>query len=365
MASNDAIDQGVRDWYKVAFPSDEMGDHIREALTFEDASKAVSLGRFFYDVLGVEDSVVRERVFSEIAYRSNVSYDEVYNAWIGKSSIERTSPKEERPDFKDRLVVLDTRPGWDGQTDALLYDPDAPKDLTPFIIAQGYDEEYKSWQAGSYRRDLLGAVCEFRGAINPKWAISGCTPDDVVELYGDYCRFGPGDAEDVAHTVNEWISNYDDLFTDEIGVCVEERLSEGKLAKLENTPEAFAACVELHGAKLVSPEDIMALVASYEEGKGSDNLGVFAAVEPSGLFTVCDNETGECFVESFETVAAAYSYMTGADPQEARGEDRTAAVTLREHAATPDPVSVARDALDAARAAKAPATPTRNASVHQ
>lgn len=284
---------------------------------------------------------------------------------LSKKSVKRSETAQDRAHFIDRLVILDTRPGRDGQTDALLYDPGAPKDLAPFIIAQGYDEEYKSWQAGSYRRDLLGAVCEFRGAINPKWAISGCTPDDVVELYGDYCRFGPGDAEDVAHTVNEWISNYDDLFTDEIGVCVEERLSEGKLAKFENTPEAFAACVELHGAKLVSPEDIMGLVASYEEGKGGDNLGVFAAVDPSGLFTVCDNETGECFVESFETVAAAYSYMTGADPLEAREMDRTAAVTLREHAATPDPVSVARDALDAARAAKAPATPTRNASVHQ
>lgn len=72
----------VRDWYMANYGSDALGAMIDPGLTFGDALAAVSLGSGFYDVLGAGDSLVRERVFAEIADRVGVSYDDVYDAWL-------------------------------------------------------------------------------------------------------------------------------------------------------------------------------------------------------------------------------------------------------------------------------------------
>lgn len=72
----------VRDWYMRAYPEDELGDEISHDLTFGDALSAVRLGPGFYDATGVADSVVRERVFQELACRLGADYDEVYDLWI-------------------------------------------------------------------------------------------------------------------------------------------------------------------------------------------------------------------------------------------------------------------------------------------
>lgn len=77
----------VRDWYVRAFSNDELGDHIVPSLTFDDALRAVSLGSGFYDALGVGDSVVRGRVFQELADRNGVSYDDIYDAWLHETPV--------------------------------------------------------------------------------------------------------------------------------------------------------------------------------------------------------------------------------------------------------------------------------------
>lgn len=359
----DPARQSVRDWYVSAFPDDELGPDINAGLTFEDALDAVSLGGGFYDAIGVGDSVVRERVFAELGSRFGIGYDAIYDACLSKTPVVRPDAAQDRASIKDRLVVLDTRPGWDGQTDALLYDPQAPKDLTPFVIASGFDAGTRSWRSGSYRKDLMAALCEFRRENNPAWTISGCTPADVTELYSGVYRFEPWEAEEVARTVNEWMSGYDELFSDEITACVERRAAEGKLV-CQNTPEAFAACAARRGAKLVAPEDIRAFIASYEKGEGRATPGMYAAVEPSGWFTVCDNSTGECFVESFETIAGADAYMAGADPRQARETDRAAAVGIQRPSRASEPGSIARDATEVARSADTSPVTARNAAVH-
>lgn len=270
--------------------------------------------------------------------------------------------EKERASFKDRLVVLDTRPGWDGQTDALLYDPGAPKNLTPFVIASGFDAESMSWRSGSYRRDLMDALCEFRGTINPKWAISGCTPDDVTELHGDYLIDAEA-AEEIAHEVNKRLSGVDDLYSEDIADCVEEWFEEGRVGKAiacEGTPESFAASAANRGAKIVPPDEIKALVDEYCEHGSHEDFCLLAAIEPSGWFTVCDNTSGECFVESFETVAGADAYMSGADPRKAREIDRSAAL----HPIAPTPSSIAQSAAETARDAASRTEPAEK-RIHQ
>ena len=72
----------VQDWYLHAYPDDERGQRITPDLTFDDAMQAVSLGGDFYDVLGVGDSIVRERVFRQLEARTGIPYDTIYDAWL-------------------------------------------------------------------------------------------------------------------------------------------------------------------------------------------------------------------------------------------------------------------------------------------
>ena len=72
----------VRDWYMSAYPEDGLGAGIDPSLTFDDALAAVPSGGGFYDVLGVGDSLVRERVFRELADRGDIDYGTIYDSWI-------------------------------------------------------------------------------------------------------------------------------------------------------------------------------------------------------------------------------------------------------------------------------------------
>lgn len=71
----------VAQWYAATFPGDELGGCIDPDLDFEGAAAAVRLGGGFYEALGVGDSVIRERVFDEIAARRGVDYGQVYDSW--------------------------------------------------------------------------------------------------------------------------------------------------------------------------------------------------------------------------------------------------------------------------------------------
>ena len=72
----------VRDWYVHTYPDDDLGQRITPDLTFDDAMQAVSLGGDFYDALGVDDSIVRERVFRQLEARTGIPYDAIYEAWL-------------------------------------------------------------------------------------------------------------------------------------------------------------------------------------------------------------------------------------------------------------------------------------------
>lgn len=72
----------VRDWYVHTYPDDDLGQRINPDMTFDAAMQAVSLGGGFYDALGVDDSIVRERVFRQLDVRTGIPYDAIYEAWL-------------------------------------------------------------------------------------------------------------------------------------------------------------------------------------------------------------------------------------------------------------------------------------------
>lgn len=79
-----AYNEKVSEWYKVAFSTDSLGTEIDKNITFEDVAKTLIAGKDVYEVLGVGDSVIRERVFEELAKIYEVDYGIIYGLWLDK-----------------------------------------------------------------------------------------------------------------------------------------------------------------------------------------------------------------------------------------------------------------------------------------
>jgi len=71
--------ENIKNWYKSEFTTDELGEEINPNATFEELKNNLPN---VYDYLKVGDSIIRERVFSELAERMNVDYDVIYTKWL-------------------------------------------------------------------------------------------------------------------------------------------------------------------------------------------------------------------------------------------------------------------------------------------
>ena len=74
-----AKDMNIKDWYTKEYPTDELGQLLNPLTTFEEIYEELPLA---YELLGVSDSLVRERVFNKLAEVMQVSYDDVYDKWL-------------------------------------------------------------------------------------------------------------------------------------------------------------------------------------------------------------------------------------------------------------------------------------------
>ena len=73
----------IKDWYMKTFPEDEVGKTLNDDVTFLDLFDCLDHYHDVYDCLGGDaDSVVRERVFTELAKIMDVDYDYVYDQWM-------------------------------------------------------------------------------------------------------------------------------------------------------------------------------------------------------------------------------------------------------------------------------------------
>ena len=75
----------IRDFYMAAFPTDELGKDINGYATFQDAYECLQVGFNFYVFLGVNDSIVRERVFDALATLMGCPYEHIYYQWLDHS----------------------------------------------------------------------------------------------------------------------------------------------------------------------------------------------------------------------------------------------------------------------------------------
>ena len=72
----------VKKWYCQKYPMDELGESINEDVTFADVLLRIAQGESAYFVIGVWDSIVRERIFAEVAKRMDCDYRVIYNIWM-------------------------------------------------------------------------------------------------------------------------------------------------------------------------------------------------------------------------------------------------------------------------------------------
>lgn len=96
----DELELSVKDWYLSSFEIDNLGNEISEDATFADVMKCLEEHKDFYDCIGVEDSVIRERIFKKLAEILNVEPLVVYYQWLKDdydwfTDIEEESREEE------------------------------------------------------------------------------------------------------------------------------------------------------------------------------------------------------------------------------------------------------------------------------
>ena len=77
-----AVKQGLRAWYIRNYPDDELGKEINPDADFEGLFETLDNYQDVYDYFGVEDSIVRERLFARLAEIMGCDYDVVYDQWL-------------------------------------------------------------------------------------------------------------------------------------------------------------------------------------------------------------------------------------------------------------------------------------------
>lgn len=76
----------VKNWYIKNYPTDDLGKEINDNLSFWSFYTYLFQGVNVYSVLGVGDSIVRERVFEKLAEILGVQYDYIYKLWLKTSN---------------------------------------------------------------------------------------------------------------------------------------------------------------------------------------------------------------------------------------------------------------------------------------
>jgi hypothetical protein len=76
------LNKKIRDWYIKTYPTDEEGKEIDDKITFKAFYGYLWQGYDVYEVLEVNDSLIRERVFEKLSEILGVDYDVVYKKWL-------------------------------------------------------------------------------------------------------------------------------------------------------------------------------------------------------------------------------------------------------------------------------------------
>ena len=117
----------IKDWYIKNYPTDDLGDEINNVNTFEDLWNGINNHKNVYTIIGVDDSLIRERLFQNLSLIYDVDYNYVYKKWLENTddfarggAIKQSSKIERKVAEVNSLI----REAFDNQNDPLyVYDP--------------------------------------------------------------------------------------------------------------------------------------------------------------------------------------------------------------------------------------------------
>lgn len=72
----------IKDWYCVAYSDDELGEKLSNRASFLTIYNAIKSGRDVYEVMGIGDSIIRERLFDKLSVMLKVDYAVVFYLWL-------------------------------------------------------------------------------------------------------------------------------------------------------------------------------------------------------------------------------------------------------------------------------------------
>ena len=75
----------IKKYYTERFPDDELGNEIKDDVTFLGLLDILFRNLDVYDYVGVGDSLVRERVFEGLSQYSSLDYSFIYDLWLQKN----------------------------------------------------------------------------------------------------------------------------------------------------------------------------------------------------------------------------------------------------------------------------------------
>lgn len=75
----------LKRWYVNKHGDDAICMQLNGRVTFDALWKAICNGEDVYKLIGVADSIVRERLFAELANRMELDYTDIYNKWLAKA----------------------------------------------------------------------------------------------------------------------------------------------------------------------------------------------------------------------------------------------------------------------------------------
>jgi len=71
----------LREFYQKTYPTDDLGSKIN-LTTFVALLDCLHRGGDVYQYIGVGDSLIRERLFEELAKMIGSNYNYIYNLWM-------------------------------------------------------------------------------------------------------------------------------------------------------------------------------------------------------------------------------------------------------------------------------------------
>ena len=76
------VNDKIKEWYCSEYPTDDLGSELNGSVSWYDLFYCLDRRHNVYEFLGVDDSLVRERIFEKLAEIMEVDYNYIYEQWL-------------------------------------------------------------------------------------------------------------------------------------------------------------------------------------------------------------------------------------------------------------------------------------------